>query len=108
MPLQCDMPRPKGNVIDMPTDRENLKAITLRIYEDARALIDQAASIQGRSRADFIIEAARRAAEEAILDQRVIMVSRGSYDHLLAALDRPPVAHEKLVKLLRTKAPWDQ
>ena len=55
-----------------------------------------------------MIEAARRAAEEAILDQRVVMVSRESYDHFLAALDRPPVADEKLVKLLRTKAPWDQ
>lgn len=47
----------------MPTDRANLKAVTLRIREDACALIDKAASIQGRSRADFIIEAARRAAE---------------------------------------------
>lgn len=92
----------------MPTDRVNLKAVNLRIREDMRALIDKAASIQGRSRADFIIEAARQAAEEAILDQRVIMVSREGYDHLLAALDRPPVADEKLVKLLRTKAPWDQ
>lgn len=92
----------------MPTDRVSLKAVTLRIREDVCALIDAAASIKGHSRADFIIEATRRAAEEAILDQRVIMVSRDSYDHLLAALDRPPVADEKLVKLLRTKAPWDQ
>ncbi|WP_323810420.1 type II toxin-antitoxin system TacA family antitoxin [Sphingobium baderi] len=92
----------------MPTDRGNLKAVNLRIREDMCSLIDKAASIQGRSRADFIIEAARRAAEEAILNQRVIMVSRERYDHLLAALDRPPVADEKLVKLLRTKAPWDQ
>lgn len=92
----------------MPTDRANLKAVNLRVPEDTCALIDKAASIQGRSRADFMIEAARRAAEDAILDQQVIMVSRESYDHLLAALDRPPVVDEKLVKLLRTKAPWDQ
>lgn len=92
----------------MPADRANLKTVTLRIHEDGCALIDEAARIQGRSRADFIIEAARRAAEEAILDQRVTMVSEESYYHLLAALDRPPVADEKLVKLLRTKAPWDQ
>lgn len=92
----------------MPTDRANLKAVTLCIGEDACALIDKAASIQGRSRADLIIEAARRAAEDAILDQQVIMVNRESYDHLLAALDRPHVVNEKLVKLLRTEAPWDQ
>ena len=74
MSIECDMPCPKGTVIDMPTHRANLKAVNLCISEDTRALIDRAASIQGRSRADFIVEAARRAAEEASLDQRVIMV----------------------------------
>lgn len=95
-------------MIDMPTDRANLKAVNLRVCEHTRALIDKAANIKGRSRADFMIEAARRAAEEAILDQRVIMVSRVSYDHFWAAFDRPPEANEKLRKLMRTKAPWDQ
>lgn len=98
--------------MDMPTERTNraqeLKAVNLRVREDTRALIDKAASIQGRSRTDFMIEASRRAAEEAILDQQVIMVSRESYDHFLAVLDRPPESNEKLRKLLRTKAPWDQ
>jgi len=98
--------------MDMPTDRANrtseLKAVNLRVREDTRALIDKAASIQGRSRTDFMIEAARRAAEDAILDQRVFMVSRESYDHFLAVLERPPEHNEKLRKLLCTKAPWDQ
>jgi uncharacterized protein (DUF1778 family) len=98
--------------MDMSPDRANraqeLKAVNLRVREDTRALIDKAASIQGRSRTDFMIEAARRAAEEAILDQRVIMVSRESYDHFLAVLERPPEVNEKLRKLMRTKAPWDQ
>lgn len=90
------------------TSARELKAVNLRVREDTRALIDRAASLQGRSRTDFMIEASRRAAEEAILDQRVIMVSQESYDHFLAILDRPPEANEKLVKLLRTKAPWEQ
>ena len=98
--------------MDMSPDRANraheLKAVNLRVREDTRALIDKAAGIQGRSRTDFMIEAARRAAEEAILDQRVIMVSRESYDHFLAILERPPEVSEELVKLMRTKAPWDQ
>jgi uncharacterized protein (DUF1778 family) len=90
------------------TSARELKAVNLRVREDTRALIDRAASIQGRSRTDFMIEASRRAAEEAILDQRVIMVSQESYDHFLAILDRPPEPNEQLVKLLRTKAPWEQ
>lgn len=90
------------------TSARELKAVNLRVREDTRALIDKAASIQGRSRTDFMIEASRRAAEEAILDQRVIMVDGDSYDHFLAILERPPESNEKLRKLLRTKAPWDQ
>ena len=85
-----------------------LKAVNLRVREDTRALIDKAASILGRSRTDFMIEASRRAAEEAILDQKVIMVDRDSYDQFLAMLDRPPELNAKLRKMLRTKAPWDQ
>ena len=92
----------------MPTDRANLKVVKLRVDEETRALIDKAASIQGCSRANFIIEAARHAADEAILDQRVIVVSRESYDQFLAALERPPESNEELCRLFRTKAPWDQ
>lgn len=91
----------------MPTDRADLKAVNLRVREDTRALIDKAANIQGRSRADFMIEAAHRAAEEALLDQPVIMVGLQSYDHFLAVSERPPEVNEKLRKLMRTKAPWD-
>jgi uncharacterized protein (DUF1778 family) len=98
--------------MDMSTNRaaraQELKAVNLRVREDTRALIDKAASIQGRSRTDFMIEAARRAAEEAILDQRVIMVDQDSYNRFLAVLDRPPESNDKLRKLMRTKAPWDQ
>ncbi|WP_374614975.1 DUF1778 domain-containing protein [Sphingorhabdus sp.] len=90
------------------TKARALKAVNLRVREDTRALIDRAASIQGRSRTDFMIEASRRAAEEAILDQRMLFVSQKSYDDFLAILDRPPEANEKLAKLLRTKAPWEQ
>lgn len=87
---------------------KGLKSVRLRFCKDQRALIDRAASIQGRSRSDFIIEASRRAAEDVILDQRVIVVSEGSYDHILAALDRPPEVSENLTKLFSTKAPWER
>jgi uncharacterized protein (DUF1778 family) len=103
---------PEEIVMDMPADRSNhareLKAVNLRVRQDTRALIDRAARIQGRSRTDFMIEASRRAAEEAILDQRIIMVDQQSYDQFLAVLERPPESNEKLRKLLRIKAPWDR
>lgn len=83
------------------------KAINLRVREETRALIDRAAQAQGRSRSDFMIEAARRAAEDAILDQTVIQMDRASYDEFVALLDRPAQANDRLRITLQTRAPWD-
>lgn len=84
------------------------KAVNLRVRDETRALIDRAARAQGRSRSDFMIEAARRAAEEAILDLTVIVTDRARYDRFLTLLDRPPESNEKLRKLMQTPAPWEQ
>lgn len=83
------------------------KAINLRVREETRALIDRAAQAQGRSRSDFMIEAARRAAEDAILDQTVIQTDRASYDEFMALLDRPAQTNDRLRATLQASAPWD-
>lgn len=97
------MPTPSARSVDTPS-----KAVNLRIRNDTRMLIDRAAQAQGRSRSDFMIEAARRAAEEAILDQTLIVTDRASYDRFVALLDRPPESNERLRKLMRTFAPWER
>jgi uncharacterized protein (DUF1778 family) len=89
------------------TDQNQLHPVNLRMRGDTRSLIDRAAQMLGRSRSDFMIEAARRAAEDAILDQTVISVDRESYDRFVAMLDRPPESNEKLRKMLRAPAPWE-
>lgn len=43
------------------------------------ALIDRAAQSTGKTPRDFILEAARRAAEEALLDRAVLAVSPKAY-----------------------------
>jgi uncharacterized protein (DUF1778 family) len=76
------------------------------VREEIRDLIDQAAKIQGRSRSDFMIDAARRAAEETLLDQTLVRVDRETYEHFLAVLDQPPAAegHERL---MAAPTPWE-
>jgi uncharacterized protein (DUF1778 family) len=83
------------------------RTVHLRVDQATLDLIDRAARMQGRSRTDFMVEASRCAAEGAILDQ-AFEVSQETYDHLLAALDRPPESDVNLQKLLRTKARWDR
>lgn len=89
-----------------PAPETHARAINLRIREETRALIDRAAQAQGRSRSDFMIEASRRAAEDAILDQAVIRVERADYDRFLEILDAPAEPNAELRKILRAPPPW--
>ena len=41
------------------------RAINLRIRDDTRALIDRAAKARGKSRSEFMIDSARRAARDS-------------------------------------------
>jgi uncharacterized protein (DUF1778 family) len=81
------------------------RAVSLRVREDIRDLIDRAAELQGRSRSDFMIDAARRAAEEALLDRTLVRVDRQTFEHFLAVLDQPP-AGEGVDRLMRAPSPW--
>ena len=87
---------------------KGIHAVNLKVRTDTRALIDRAAQMQGRSRSDFMIEASRRAAEDAILDQTVISVDRDAYDRFLAILDAPPEPNEKLRAMLRATPIWEK
>jgi uncharacterized protein (DUF1778 family) len=57
-----------------PTTETTTRAVNLRVREDIRDLIDRAAQSQGKSRSEFMIDAARRAAEDALLDQTLVRV----------------------------------
>jgi uncharacterized protein (DUF1778 family) len=87
-----------------PAKRESLN---LRIKPEDRGLIDRAAKSLGKNRTDFVLEAARRAAEEALLDRTVLTVSPKAYAEFLARLDAPPRPNERLRRTMQTAAPWD-
>ncbi|MGV6473272.1 type II toxin-antitoxin system TacA family antitoxin [Azotobacter vinelandii] len=88
-----------------PARRETLN---IRIKPEERSLIDRAAQVKGKNRTDFILDAARTAAEEALLDRAFIAASPEAYAEFLARLDRPPQPNERLRKTLQTPAPWDE
>jgi len=80
--------------------------LNLRIPPAERNLIDRAAQSTGKTRTDFILEAARRAAEEALLDRALVMVSPEAYLDFLKRLDRPAQLDVRLRRTMRSKAPW--
>ena len=94
-------------MISTNTDQPKRETLNIRIKPEERGLIDRAAKARGKNRTQFVLEAARIAAEEAILDQAVISVTPEAYQAFLEQLDLPPKPNERLRKTLQTPAPWD-
>ena len=88
-----------------PLKRETLN---IRIKPEERNLIDLAAKLRGKNRTDFVLEAARAAAEDALLDQTIVRASPEAYAAFLERLDAKPQPNERLRKTMQTKLPWEQ
>lgn len=83
------------------------ETLNIRIKPEERSLIDRAAQLRGKNRTDFVLDAARSAAEEALLDQVVLAADPKAYAAFLARLDLPPKPNARLRKTLQTPAPWE-
>ena len=82
--------------------------LNLRVPAATRNLIDHAAAARGVTLTEFILGAARQAAEEALLDRALVAVSPEAYADFLARLDAPPQPNERLVKAMQAAAPWSK
>lgn len=80
--------------------------LNLRIPAAERNLIDRAALSTGKTRTDFILEAARRAAENTLLDRIIISVGAEAYAEFLARLDAPSQPNERLRHTMQVTPPW--
>jgi uncharacterized protein (DUF1778 family) len=83
-------------------------SINIRAKARQRDLIDQAAERLGRSRSDFILEAACQKAEDVLLDQAFFSVDAGTFAKFQELLDHPLPTTDKLRRLLKTKAPREK
>ncbi len=93
-------------IADSPVKRAPRETLNLRIGASERGLIDRAAKASGKTRTDFILSAARRAAEEELLDRSVFVVNAASYTKFLALLDAPPLPNERLRRTMKATPPW--
>lgn len=80
-------------------------AVNLRMRKEVRALIDCAAKARGKTRTEFMIDAALRSAEEALLDQTLVRVDAETYAQFVAVLDQPPDG-EGFKRLMNVRKPW--
>jgi len=93
------------SIDEQPSKRQTLN---IRIKPEERGLIDRAARASGKTRTDFILDAARRAAENTLLEQTFIRVGPDAFNAFLARLDAPPEPNERLRKTMQTTPPWER
>jgi uncharacterized protein (DUF1778 family) len=81
--------------------------LSMRLPETDIAIIDRAAALRGRSRTDFVRDAAVRAAEEVLMETAPIRMSAAGFKAFMAALSEPAVAVPQMVELFRRRVPWE-
>lgn len=83
-------------------------AINLRALPEQRDLIDHAASMLGKNRSDFMLEAACERAQTVLLDQVHFALDADKLQQFIDLLDAPPAPNPGLERLLALKAPWSK
>jgi uncharacterized protein (DUF1778 family) len=89
-------------------DAQRRSLINLRITPRDRDLIDRAAATLGKNRSEFMMEASRQAAEDALMDRTAFRLDAAQFGAFMAQLDAPPAPNARLRTLLATPAPWDK
>ncbi len=81
--------------------------ISMRLPEADIAMIDRAAVLRGRSRTDFVRETAVRAAEDVLMENRLIRMSPEGFAQFTAVLSAPAAAVPEMTELAQRPAPWE-
>jgi uncharacterized protein (DUF1778 family) len=81
--------------------------LSMRLPETDIAIIDRAAALRGRSRTDFVRDAAVRAAEEVLMETAPIRMSPAGFKAFMAALSAPASPVPEMIKLFQRAAPWE-
>jgi len=82
-------------------------AINLRALPEQRDLIDHAATLLGKNRSDFMLEAACDKAQSVVLDQVFFRLDADRFRQFTDLLDASPAANAELERLMAVRAPWE-
>jgi len=82
--------------------------LSMRMPAADLALIDRAAGVRGRSRTDFVRDAAVRAAEEVLMESGLVRMTEEGFAAFMAVLSAPATAVLPMVEVLNRPAPWER
>lgn len=94
-------------VLEKKSKAKRSELVNMRIEPNQLDLIDTAASLSGKSRTAFILDAAHQAAEQTLLERRLFILNDEQWEAFNQALDAPPAPNERLRQALQKKAPWE-
>jgi len=81
-------------------------AISLRVSPKDRKLIDRAAEAVSKTRTEFMLDSARAAATDALLDRRLFVLDGREFRALEKALAAAPQSAELVRQLRKRPAAW--
>ena len=87
-------------------ERTSRSLVSLCVSGDDRDLVTRTAEALGKNRSEFMLDAARQAARDGLLDRTLFRIDSDRFDAFVALLDAPAAPNEKLKRLLSTPAPW--
>ena len=82
--------------------------INVRASTEVRDLIDRAATLQGKTRTDFILEVSAAAAQQVLLDQVFFQVPPDQMKAFNAVMDQPLQNNAAARRLISKKSPWER
>jgi uncharacterized protein (DUF1778 family) len=80
--------------------------IQIRASAETKAILNRAASVRGQKLSEFMLDSARRQAEETLLDQRTFFLDVRAHEKLLALLDNPVMPSKELRERVNRKLSW--
>jgi uncharacterized protein (DUF1778 family) len=83
-------------------------AIQIRTSAQTKAMLIRAAAIRGQKLSEFMLDSARRQAEETMLDRRVFFLDPAAHARFLAMLDAPPKPDRELRARMRRSPSWER
>ena len=93
----------------MPANtRRKDEVIQIRASAETKAILNRAASLRGQKLSEFMLESARRQAEDTMLDQRAFFLDPKSHERFLAMLDNPVKPSRELRTLMRRRPIWER
>jgi len=97
------------------TDRRRSRAgtrkddvIQIRASVATKTILNRAATLRGQKLSEFMLDSARRQAEETILDQRSFFLDADAHKQFLAMLDAPAMPSRELRARMNRKPSWER